>query len=124
MVVLRITLSFNVPIFECANDVTFVRIAQLDLDLVSAIRIGVLQEYVEPSGTRLNSLLVFEDYISKAKDRWIFGNSVLNPPLAKSELVFDRNLFELDISHVIAPSYSAAAARADSLITITSGINL
>ena len=58
MLILRVALPLDVPIFDCADDVGFVRRAELDFDLVAPLRLGVLQQEVKTTRARLHALFV------------------------------------------------------------------
>jgi hypothetical protein len=46
VVVLRIALPLDVPVFEGADDVRFIGLSELDLDFEATIRIGILAKQV------------------------------------------------------------------------------
>jgi len=81
VVVLGIALTFDVPVFNCSNDVRFVRRAELKLNFMAPLCVRVLQEKIQPPGTWMNPSRSLKTEISKAKNRRIVGNEVLNPPL-------------------------------------------
>ncbi len=58
MLVLRIAALLDVPVLDRADDVDLVGGAQLDLDLVASVRLGVRQEQVEPARSGLAPLHV------------------------------------------------------------------
>ena len=81
MFILGIPLPLNVPIFDCADYVAFIRAAKLDLDLVTAAGLRILEQEVKSSRPWLGTLAVFQDEITKPKNRRILGNPLLHPLL-------------------------------------------
>jgi hypothetical protein len=77
VIVLWVTLSLDVPVFDGANDVRLVRLAELDLDLVPLVRFGVLEKQVETPCPRLRSFPVLQNQIPKPEERGIFADAVL-----------------------------------------------
>ena len=65
MIVLWIPFPFYVPVFYGANDVGFVRSSELNLDLVTAFGVYILQKEVEAASPRVNSFLVTQDDVTK-----------------------------------------------------------
>jgi hypothetical protein len=58
MIVLWVSLAFNVPILNRANYVRFIRDAELELHFVSALRIGILQEQIKSAGPWVDSFAI------------------------------------------------------------------
>src|SRR5262249_44998910 len=81
VLVLRISLSFQVPVLDGSNDMAFISAAQLHLDLVALNSIRILKKQVKPTSPCLSSLLVLEDEFSESQQRWIFRKSILDPTL-------------------------------------------
>ena len=79
MVILRITLLFNVPIFNCTNDMGLVRRAELKLYFITPLRVGVLQKQIKPPCSGLNSFNISKDQITQPQNRGIIRYDLLYP---------------------------------------------
>jgi hypothetical protein len=73
MLILWVSLAFDVPVLDRPNDVGLVRKSKLDFDFVAAIAFGLLQEQVQPTGARLDPFLIFQDQVAKTQDCRILG---------------------------------------------------
>src|SRR5260370_37567717 len=62
MLVLRVTFSLNIPILNGPDDVRLVGRAKLDLDFVTAIGFGLLQEQIEPADAPLEPFLILQHH--------------------------------------------------------------
>src|SRR5207253_1787991 len=49
MVILRISLSFKIPVFYGSNDVAFIRTSKLKLDLIPFSVLRIFQEKIQPA---------------------------------------------------------------------------
>jgi hypothetical protein len=71
----------------------------LDFDFVAMARFGVLKQKVKAPGTWLDTFFVFEDDVAEAKDRRIFGDTILHPPLIEFGVCFERHGLEFCVRH-------------------------
>jgi hypothetical protein len=83
MLILRVALALDVPVLDCANDVCFVRFAELDLEFVAPIRLRVLEQKIEATSMGLTSLLVLQDQFTKTEKGRILSDPVLDPLLVE-----------------------------------------
>ena len=67
MLILRVPLSFDIPILDSSNDVSLVRSTQLDFHLIAAPCLRILEEKVQSAGTRLRPLLIPHSEVAQAK---------------------------------------------------------
>ena len=66
MFVLRISLSLDIPVFDCSYDVALIGGPQLNFDFISALCFDVLEKQIEPSGPWLNALFVAQDKVAQS----------------------------------------------------------
>jgi hypothetical protein len=103
VLVLRVTLPFDVPILDRPNDVTLISTSELDLNLVTLVCLRILQEQVEAPRMGLHSLLVLQQHIAEAKDLRVVRDPLLDPLLAELWMFLQRYSVQL---HVVRCSHA------------------
>lgn len=93
MIVLGVSPTFYIPVFNGSNDVAFIGRPQLHLNLVSFVCVRVLKKQIQPSPTRLASLFVSKNNITETKYFRILCNDLLNPKFIDLRMALDRNCF-------------------------------
>ena len=71
---------------------------KLDFGFIPAVGFGLLQEQVEPTGTRLDAFLILQDHVAEPQDRRILRDPSLPPALVQVWVVLQKHSFELDVS--------------------------
>ncbi len=97
MIVLRIAFPLDVPVLEGPNDVRFIERSELDLNLLSTFRIGILKEQVKAATAGLDPLLLKKDQVAEPEDFWIFRNSKLHPLLIVLGMILKEDTLGFDI---------------------------
>jgi hypothetical protein len=87
VLILRVSLAFDVPILDRPNDVGLVRKSKLNFNFVAAIAFGLLKEQVQPTGARLVPFFIFEDEVAKTQDCRILGYARLHPAFVQIWMV-------------------------------------
>jgi hypothetical protein len=97
VIVLGVALPLDIPVLDGPDEVGLVGPAELDLDLVAAVRFGILAKQVQPAGVGLHALLILEDDVAQTEQGGIFRDTLLNPPLVKLGVVSESNQLRLDV---------------------------
>src|SRR5262249_2706326 len=99
VVIFRISVSLQVPVFDSSKDMALIGRTELKLDLVSAIGFGVLEQKVRTPGRPLTTLPVANIQFTEAKDGWIVSNAFLHPLLIQLWMIIEPKPFGLDELH-------------------------
>ena len=97
VIILRIPLTLDIPIFDGPDDMCFVRSPKLHFHFVTPTRFRVLEKKIESSSARLWPLLIFQNDISQAEYRWVFSDPVLHPAFIKSRMILEVDPFVPDV---------------------------
>ena len=87
VVVLGVPPSLNIPVLDSPDDVALVGSPQLQLNFISAIAVGILQQKVEPTCVRLPPLIVFEHQVSEPENPRVIRHQRLDPSLVEFGMV-------------------------------------
>jgi hypothetical protein len=102
MLILWIPFAFDVPILDGTYNMRLVCLAELDLDLIPMIRIGILKQEVQSTSLRMNSLFVLEYKLTQTEERRILCETVLYPSLFQLSMVAKEYPFRLDVLHTVS----------------------
>ena len=83
MVVLGVAPALGIPILDRANDVRFVRRAELQFHLVASARFCIAQEEVEATRVGLTTLDLLDIEIPEAKQGRVVHQERLDPLLSE-----------------------------------------
>ena len=83
VVVLGIALPLDVPVLDGADDVRLVGLAELDLDFVPPVGLGVLKQQVKASSTGLWPLAIPQHEVPKPQQGRVLADAVLEPLLVQ-----------------------------------------
>ncbi len=96
VVVSRVAAALDIPIFDRADDVARVGRAEHQLDFVTPVELLVVQQQIEPPGSRLDFFRGDQFDLAQAEQRGIFFDSLLHPLFSEFGMLFERDAFRLD----------------------------